>query len=123
MMVAVGREKYRAGIGAGRDREPELGRGEFLSDREIGDAEVDVPERGGGRQAGRARIGRGGEQLGNVERAGEHHKFTVALRPSVARAVRVDLEAVAIRIGEIDRGADAVVGQALDRVFCLSQTE
>ena len=56
-----------------------------------------------------------------IEGAGEHRHLFAILRPVGARAVAVDLEAVAVGVGEIDGLADAMVGQALNGLAALDQ--
>ena len=59
----------------------------------------------------------GGEQVVDVERAREHADALAARRgrPRLARAVGVELDAVAVGVGQVDRLGDAVVGGAGDR--------
>src|SRR5579871_4118725 len=58
------------------------------------------------------------EQRLQVERAREHRHAlaaTVGARPLLDGTVAVELDAVAVVVGEVDRLADAVVGGALER--------
>src|SRR4029077_18589810 len=53
----------------------------------------------------------------NIERRAEHRNALAVLRagPLFARAVPVQLDPVPIRVTEVDRLADAVIGRATDR--------
>ena len=55
------------------------------------------------------------QQAVRVQRVGNHLQLAVAHRPLRARPVAVDFDAVAIRIAQIDRLANAVVRPALQR--------
>ena len=69
------------------------------------------------RVARRLPAGRRREQRLDVERAREHPDALARGRgrPRVARAVRVELDPVPVRVGQVDRLRDAVVGGAGDR--------
>ena len=51
-----------------------------------------------------------------IERVGDHGQLAAAHWPRIARPVAVDLDAVAVRVAEIQRLADAVVARAAERV-------
>jgi hypothetical protein len=50
-----------------------------------------------------------------------HFLVPLGLWPSIARAIPVKLDPVAVRIGEVERLADAVVGSSLQRYPSLDQ--
>jgi len=63
-----------------------------------------------------------GEQASDVERVCHHQQLTVAIhRPFVTRPVAVQLDAVAVRIAQVDGLADPVVAGAIDRDAQLQQ--
>ena len=63
-----------------------------------------------------------GQQVLEVDRFGAHVQETADVRPLGARPVAIDLDAVAVRIGEVERFADTVVRRALQHGFRLDQT-
>ena len=60
----------------------------------------------------------GGQLVGEVaqvQRQRRHLELAAVVAPLVARAVAVELDAVAVRIGQIQRLADEMVGDAVQR--------
>ena len=114
VVVAAGGEEQRAGVAADGDLEAERAGVEVLGRGELGDVEVDVPDpRSHGHPV---RLGVCGLQLAEdaveVERQGVHLQLAVGVAPLLARAVPVDLDPVALRVAEVERLADQVVGGA-----------
>src|SRR5215471_9510173 len=63
------------------------------------------------------------EQRDQIERRGKHRKLAVRIaRPLLARAIPIKLDAVVIRIAQIERFAHAVIGSALERNLGRHQT-
>src|SRR5690606_34719945 len=56
----------------------------------------------------------GSEQILYVERIGAHFDAAIRAVPARDGTVGIDLDAIAFRIGEIDRLADDVVGSAVE---------
>jgi len=84
---------------------------------EARDLQVNVADRGAGSQAVFRGPGSVGQQAIDVERLGHHLEAAATERPLAARPVSIDLDAVAVDVGEVQRFADAMIGGALhDRV-------
>jgi hypothetical protein len=63
----------------------------------------------------------GVEELVEVEALGLHDRVSAGVEPLGARAVVVELDAVAVRIGQVDRDGAAVVGGVVDRELVVEQ--
>jgi hypothetical protein len=61
------------------------------------------------------------EQLAGVEALGLQDRTAVVVEPVRARAVVVELDAVAVRIGQVDRDRATVVGAVVDRMAVVEQ--
>ena len=114
MVVLAGGDERRAGVTLVADAHTERVDVEIPRPGHVGGFEVDVAEVGAG---GRALVAGGvvGERT-EVQRERVHrHPAVVGPRPLLARAVAVDLDAVALRVAEVQRLADEVVGRAGER--------
>ncbi len=59
---------------------------------------------------------RHGGELGEIERLGDHRQVAVGVpRPFRLRAVAVELDAVAVRVAQVERLGDSVVGGSVER--------
>jgi len=56
-----------------------------------------------------------GQQLAGIEPVSLEDRAAAGVEPVGARAVVVELDAVAVRVGEVDRDGAAVVGGVVDR--------
>ena len=78
-----------------------------------------------GREAGTARWRRTdeflGEQVLEIERVRAHVQLTVQMRPLGARTIAINLDAVAVHVGEVERLADTVVRGALHHRLGLDE--
>ena len=113
VVVAARRDEERAGVAADGDVEAERARPEALGGGEVGDLEVDVAER---RACGHPQVGLVIAHLGKealqVERQGVHLEVAAGDRPLCPGTVAVELDPVVLRVGEVERLADEVVGGA-----------
>jgi len=123
VVVAVGGKEAGAGAVASDEIEAE----DILIERfgrvDAGDPEVDVADDCGRRHADpwRLVLGELGHQALEVQWVGGHAQPAVLTRPSGAWAVGVQLDAIAFRVGQVERLADEVVGGALERIAVLEQ--
>ena len=63
-----------------------------------------------------------GEEFPQVQRPGDHRQAAVRLaRPLAFRPVAVELHAILIRVAQVERLADAVVGGPVEGNACLVQ--
>ena len=110
VVVPAGRDEQGAWIEAGHHVEPERADPEGRRGVEVGDLEMDVPEHGPLGHRGRVRVApRLGEDALEVERQRRHRDLVSLARPLLARAVPVELDPVALRVGEVEGLADEVV--------------
>ena len=63
------------------------------------------------------------EQIVEVERKRGHLQHAVLLRPLAARPIVVELDAVAVRVGEVERLADQMVGGAVEAGAGLGEAD
>ena len=88
--------------------------GETASPIAGGDGNPRIPDRGAQADERPRRLGLR-EEVREVEPLGHHRQATGGVaRPFLLRAVPVELDAVAVGIGEVERVADAVVGGAVE---------
>jgi hypothetical protein len=57
-----------------------------------------------------------------VESLGLEHDAPGVVEPGGARAIEVELDPVAVGVGQVDRDARAVVGRVIDRVTAVDQS-
>src|SRR5262245_30808260 len=111
MVVAAGRDEEGTRVAADRDIEAERAGVEGLGGAQIADVQVDVADPGAGWHAGvRILAAELIENAVEVERQGVHLEDAVAYRPLLTRAVAIELDSVALRVAQIERLADQVVG-------------
>ena len=114
VVVAAGAEEGGLVAGLRGQPHPELVAVEADRLVDVADGEVDVADRRAVRQPVELGVARLGEQRVGVERERRHRLRDPAL-PLLARAVGVDLDAVVVRVAEVDRLAHDVVGEAGER--------
>ena len=112
MVIAAGREEERTRIAPHLLVEAQRAVVERLGSRQIADVKVHVAH---GRTLGGtapfvALVRR--EQTADVERLGGHHQFVAPVRPRGPGPVCVDLNPKAVRVTQVQRFADGVVGHA-----------
>jgi len=113
MVVAAGRREQRSGVPPHGHVETQRVDPEGLGHREVGDLQVHVAEHGALGHLRLVRIPSGlGEQALEVERQRRHLELAARVGPLLARAVAVQLDPVPLRVGEVQRLADEVVGRA-----------
>ena len=123
VVVAAGGHEQRARIAPDRDVEAEHAVVEGLGLGDVGHLEVDVPDSCARRRL-RLELGcvaKLVDQTVEVERQGCHLQAVTRTRPLLTRAVAVDLDPVPIRVRQIERLADQVVGGAVERPAGLGQ--
>ena len=113
-MIAISGEEDRTGVVVLADGEAELRFVEFAGARQRGRLEVHVAEHGTVHRRG-WRSRQRAEHAVDVHAARDHRDAVAVARPFGGGAVAVNLDAVAVGVGEIDGFADAVVGHAFDR--------
>ena len=74
-----------------------------------------MPDASVPRKPGPGRVARGRQQVLEVERIGRHADRAVGAAPARGRVIGVDLDAVAFRVRQVERRADAGVGRAVQR--------
>ena len=113
MVVAPGGDEERARVAANGDVEAERAGVEGLGRGQVADVQVDMSHAGTGRHAG-ARVlpAELAEHAVEVEWERVHLQDAVADRPPIARAVAVELDAVALGVAQVESLADQVVGGA-----------
>ena len=57
----------------------------------------------------------------DVQRQGRHLQLVAHARPLLPGAIAVDLDPVAVRIGQVERLADQVIGRAIERPTDLDE--
>ena len=94
-----------------------------LRRRQIGHVQVHMAEHGAGGEAipGRRVLAQFREHITHIQRFGADVHFPVLPDPLAARAVAVDLDAVAVRIAEIHRLADEMICHPLNRDLLFRQ--
>jgi len=85
---------------------------ERLGVRQAPDMQVHMAHRRAWRRAVPAGATGGGDHALDVERVAGHGELTIVVSPGVARPIDVDLDAQAVRVGQIERLADQVIGHA-----------
>src|SRR4051812_35731495 len=100
MVITIGREKTGTGITALHQLKSER-----LAIKRVAALQVCHPQMemtpARSRERRRPAIRRGHEIL-DIEGAGEHRDFAVGKRPLLARTIGIELQTVAIRVGEVD---------------------
>jgi len=115
VVIAAGRDEERAGAVALHQVEAQDLAVEALRLGDAGHVQVNVAHDRAGRHAPRLAVRGQGQQTARVQRLGDHLQVAVAQRPLGARPVTVDLDAVAVGVGQVDGLADAMVRPALQR--------
>src|SRR5690349_11987973 len=110
MMVAAGREEERAGETPERLIEPESAVIERFGLVEAADVQMDMTHLRAARCADPSLAAAGSDDGVEIERVDGHHELVTAPLPHLAWTVDVDLDAQAVRIPEVERFADEVIG-------------
>ena len=111
VMVTPGGEEQGARVGALRDRETQKLAIKPLRRRKVGNVQVDMPDVGLRQWFGdRGFVRDRGEQRIEIQSPGHHRNLAVAPGPLGSRQIRIKFNAIAVRITEIDRFADAMIG-------------
>ena len=116
MVVVAGAEEGGAGIAAG-DVESQEARIEFLSGGDGAHLQMHVADGGTRGEAAPGYAGSAGQEIGGVERFGGHGDEAIGPLPLSGGAVGVDLDAIALRVREVDGLADEMVRGALQALF------
>src|SRR4051812_41931608 len=125
MMVTAGADEERTHpLHVDHDIESQDTVIEIAGPRNISDAEVHVSDPRSFSETGPwSRVGgRFIDQRVQVERIGRHLYLAVAPGPRIARSIAVDLDAVVVGIGEIERFADELVRGAAKGIAGLGQS-
>ena len=80
--------------------------------RDIVDVEVHVPEHSTFRNSVPSPATGGADEILDIEMLGSHVQLTLLVAPCVARTIRVNLDAKAVRIGEVDSLAHEMIGHS-----------
>ena len=112
VVIPVGRVEQRPRH-AGGDVKPELPGIEGFRVAQIADLQVDMPDRGPGRRAAPRPLD-GGGKAGEIERQGIHPHLAAPPAPAGGGPVRIDLDAVAFRVRQVDGLADKMVGGTVE---------
>jgi hypothetical protein len=115
MVVAAGREEERAGKAPGRFVEAEGPVVEGRREIEVADVQMHVTDYRTRRHAIPRTIRPGLDQALEVERIDSHQDFAIARLPGTSRAVRVHFDTETIRIRQIQRFADEMIGRSRTR--------
>ena len=122
-MIAAGRDEQGARIAADRHVEAEHAVVEGLGVRELATWRctwpITVPA--GTVACGPSARGQLVGEVAQVQRQRGHLQLAVGVAPLLARAVAVELDAVAVGIGQVQRLADEVVGDPVQRPAGLGQ--
>src|SRR5262245_24907122 len=113
MMVAARRDEQRARAIALHQIESQHIGIEPLSLVQVRHVQMHVPDDGAAGEAGACPASRVRQQPLQIEWIRAHAQVVANEWPLDARSIAIDLDAVAVRIGEVDRLADAVVRGAL----------
>jgi hypothetical protein len=123
MVIAAGGDEQGARISADHHLEAEHAAVEGLGLGQLGDLEVGVTDAGAVRRDGLT-LGLFAElaqEVAQVQRQGGHLQLAVLYPPVVVGAVAVDLDSVAVRVRQIQRLADQVVGGSVQRPAGVGQ--